>query len=259
MDDYMNNQQAIFSEAAPSLPESNEDRTGDFTLHAEAISDVPDGDIIELGGEFDYEGYQVVRREFFAHINEPSITFNGYKVYVNAACINRFPSVDYVQILVNRDKQLLAIRPCREEEKDAFSWCNNGKGKRKAKQITCRLFFVTLFNMMGWNMDYRYKLLGKVIHANDEYLIAFDLTATEVYQRIQKEGEKPRTSRKPVFPVGWENQFGLPFKEHRQSMQIDLFDGYAVYKIKENAMSPVEHSTAPNGLQDDTDRAAGGI
>lgn len=196
-----------------------------------------EGDVIELGGEFDYEGYQVVRREFFAHINEPSFTFNDYKVYVNAACLNRFPAVDYVQALVNQDSKILAIRPCREDERDAFSWCIPGSGKKKPKQITCRLFFAKVCTLMGWNPDYRYKLLGKVIHSNEEYLIAFDLSATEVYQRVLKDGEKPKTSRTPVFPEGWQNQFGLPFKEHRKSMQVNIFDGYAVYGIKDNAVS----------------------
>ena len=87
--------------------------------------------------------------------------------------------------------------------------------------------------MMAWNPDYRYKLLGRLIHANGEYIIAFDLTATEVYQRSIPEGEKPRTSRTPVFPSGWQNQFGLPYKEHQHAMQVNIFDGYAVYSIKE--------------------------
>ena len=86
---------------------------------------------------------------------------------------------------------------------------------------------------MGWNHQYRYKLLGKLIHANGEYLLAFDLTATEVYQKTFLEGEKPKVSRTPVFPEGWKDQFGLPFYEHKQSMQINTFDGYAVYAIKD--------------------------
>ena len=33
---------------------------------------------------FSYDGYQVVRGEFFAHTFEPSITFNDNKVYDKA-------------------------------------------------------------------------------------------------------------------------------------------------------------------------------
>ena len=64
---------------------------------------------------FSYDGYQVVRGEFFAHIYEPSFTFNNYKVSVNTACIKKLPDVEYVQILVNPIEKKLAVRPCREE------------------------------------------------------------------------------------------------------------------------------------------------
>ncbi len=225
--------------------------TGPESTVPEPYSD----DVIELNGEFDYEGYQVVRREFFAHINEPSITFNNYRVYVNTACLNRFRSVDYVQALVNKDSKILAIRPCSEDERDAFSWCVPGSAKRKPRQITCRLFFAKIFSLMGWNPDYRYKLLGKVIHANDEYLIAFDLSATEVYQRVFKEGEKPKTSRIPVFPTEWQDQFGLPYREHRKSMQVNIFDGYAVYAIKDNSVASTV-SDSENSINNMTDGVA---
>lgn len=68
-------------------------------------------------------------------------------------------------------------------------------------------------------------------------MIAFDLNATETYQRTFPEGSKPKTSRTPVFPAGWQDQFGLPYKEHQQSMQINIFDGYAIYSIKDTSAS----------------------
>ena len=81
-------------------------------------SSAPD-DVIELRDDFDFDGYQVVRREFFAHTFEPSITFNNYKVYVNAACLNKFPHADCVQLLINRESRILGLRPCTEFERDA--------------------------------------------------------------------------------------------------------------------------------------------
>lgn len=37
---------------------------------------------------FSFDGYQVVRGEFFAHTFEPSITFCGSKLYVNIDIVN---------------------------------------------------------------------------------------------------------------------------------------------------------------------------
>lgn len=139
-------------------------------------------ELIEMSMDFNLEEFQVVRREFFAHIREPAVTFNNRKFYVNSACLTKFPHTDYVQALINPHTKILALRPCGENERGSFQWCSIGQDKRKPRQTTCTLFFLKMFDMMDWNPDHRYKMLGNIIRANGEYLIAFDLTSTEVYQ-----------------------------------------------------------------------------
>ena len=164
-------------------------------------------------------------------------------LYVNAACLSKFPNASYAQVLISQKKKILALRPCEEGERDSFMWCNNSNNKRKEKTITCKLFFAKLVSLMDWNPNYRYKLLGKLIHANGEYLIAFDLTATEIYRKAKVGEDKTKVSRSPVYPSDWQNQFGLPFNEHKQSLQINIFDGYAIYSIKESGQTePTEVS-----------------
>ena len=216
----------------PTTNNNNTPITNDTTI-------IENADII-IDENFTYEGFQVVRGEFFAHMYEPSITFNNCKVTLNTACIKKLPSVNYVQILVNPNTMKLAVRPCREDDKDSFLWCTEKAGKRKPKQITCRLFFAKLVALMDWNPNYRYKMLGKIIKSGDEYLILFDLTATETYQRIIKEGEKPRTSRTPIFPEEWKDQFGLPVEEHKKLLQVNIFDGYTVFGLKEKKEAPAQ-------------------
>lgn len=202
---------------------------------------------------FSYEGYQVVRGEFFAHIYEPSFTFNNYKVSVNTACIKKLPEFDYIQILVNPDEKKLAVKPCKEDEKDSFRWCS-ATGKRSPKQITCRMFFAKVISLMKWNPDYRYKLLGKLIKSGDELLFVFDLTTPEIYKRASKGTEKTIASRTPVYPESWKNQFGLPAEEHKRQVQINVFHGYAVFgledeKKKQKAKQPTiinESEEIPN-------------
>lgn len=200
---------------------------------------------------FTYDGYQVVRREFFAHIYEPSITFNNCKISLNAACLNRLPDVDYVQILVNPNDKKLVVRPSGEDEKDSFPWCSTKSTKRKSKQITCRMFFAKVVQLMDWNPDYRYKLLGKLIRSGDDYLFIFDLTDTEIYQRILLNGEKPKASRIPVYPAEWQNQFGLPAEEHRKLLQVNIFDGYTVFGIKDISVDTLADVTTEQIIMED--------
>ena len=61
---------------------------------------------------------------------------------------------------------------------------------------------------------------------------------------IAKDGGKPKTARTPVFPAGWKDQFGLPYHEHQKSLQINIFDGYAIYGIKDNTVSSIASGEA---------------
>lgn len=198
---------------------------------------------IEIDDDFSFDGYQVVRGEFFSHIFEPSLTFNNYKVQVNTACIKKLPEFDYVQIMVNPDEKKLAVRPCTEDEKDSFRWCS-ATAKRSPKQITCRMFFAKVFTLMGWQIDYKYKLLGKLKKANGQYLFVFDLNAPEIYKRTVKDDGKAITSRSPVFLEEWKNDFGIPVSEHKSAMQIGIFNGQAVFGLqKDTVKSKVSTTT----------------
>ena len=187
------------------------------------------GDIPE-DSSFSYEGYQVVRGEFFAHLFEPSVTFNREKVSVNVACINKLPEVEYVQFLVNPMEKKLAVRPCPEEMKDSFCWASrNSRGKRKPKTISCRIFFAKVMKLMGWDPKFRYKILGKLIRTQADTLFIFDLTCAETY--IRKKSDEGCEAKGAFYPEEWRNQFGVPVKEHQDMTLVSIFDHYTVFRI----------------------------
>lgn len=209
-------------------------------------------DEIIIDNDFNYDGYQVVRGEFFAHLNEPSITFNNFKVNLNTACINKLPDIGYIQFLVNPDTKKLIVKPCSENIKDSYLCCsyNRKNGKKKPKYISCKVFCMKLSELMNWNTDYKYKLLGKLICSNGEYIFLFDLTSTEVFLREYSDGKKIKNSRIPVFPEEWKNQFGLPVEEHKKSFQVNVFDGYVVFGVKEGN-SPDKNKTESQVISDE--------
>ena len=147
--------------------------------------------------QFDYTGYQIVRGEFFAHTFEPAIVFNKGKVSVNSACLRKLPETEFVQILVNPEQRKLAVLPSKEEEKDSFRWCTNGK-KRMPRQITCRVFYAKVMSLMDWNPDYKYKILGKLIRSNNQLIFVYDLTTPETFIREEAEDSKAKYSIKNI-------------------------------------------------------------
>lgn len=176
--------------------------------------------------ELSMEGFQVVRREFFAHTNEPSLTFSRYCVYVNTACFHLFENVERVQVLINPETYILALRPCRDSLRDTLPWCGISDGRRKPRKSTCKLFFLKIAAMMDWDPGFRYKLLGRPVKAGGETLLAFDLTSAQAYPL---DGKPPA----PVLPGDWRGQFGLPAEKHAHAVEVPVFDSHAVYAIGE--------------------------
>jgi len=123
-------------------------------------------------------------------------------------------------------------------------------GAKKGNQdITCRMFFAKVIQLMNWDPDYRYKILGKLIRSGSEHLFIFDLSDTEVYQRFLSNEEKIKTSRTPVFPAEWQTQFGLPVEEHRRLLQVNIFEGYTVFGIRDKQIAaPADTSEGQTDL-----------
>ena len=187
--------------------------------------------------ELNLDEYEVTRPEFLAQTREPSFIFNDGKISVNTACVRRLPDVEYVQLLINRKKQKLAVRVSREEDIFSIPWAKTKDGKRFPRQITGRMFFMKVCDMMGWNPLHRHKILGKLCKANGEFIFAFNLKAVSTYERTIAEDGKRKTSRIPLLPAEWKDQFGIPYEEHKKALQINMFDGFALFSLGEKQQS----------------------
>lgn len=178
----------------------------------------------------DLDDYEIVSAEFFAQIKEPSFTINVNKITANAASVRMMPDVEYVKILVNQKEKKLVLKPCDELDISGYKWARSKDGKRYASQRTGEPFVLIICQMMDWNPDYRYKILGKKCISKGEDVLVFDLTVAQVFEKAPK-GEKGGKSRR-IMPAGWNGSFGPKFGESHRSLQIDTFDGYKVFSIK---------------------------
>ena len=229
--------------------------TAEYTDEKEIV----DQKAIELAEDFSYEGYQVVRRELFAHLREPAVVIRRDSVTFNTACIAGLEDAVYIQILVNQDNKRMVVRKCEENDKDALRWCVAKPDKRKSRKMTN--FSAMMYEMMGWNLDCRYKILGHKITFEDETIYVFDLMETEIFldikgKRAKKDTESQaitenannieetatgdtdtersaeeikRKNRIPFYPKEWKDSFGLPVEEHRKALEINMLDGYAEF------------------------------
>lgn len=195
---------------------------------------------------FSFAGYQVVRREFISHRFDPAMTIRGNSITFNNSCISKLEDATYIQFLINPTECKLAIRPCDEGARDAVRWCVVRGDKRKSREITCRPFTTKLYELMGWEQIYRYKLQGMRINYQGECLYLFDLSAKEAFLPQSRDPETGKIKRpKPILPSEWLETFGLSVEEHTASTQINLSDGFISPETTEpecgDQNSSVEH------------------
>lgn len=182
-----------------------------------------------------YDGFEVVRREFFSHTFEVSVSFRIDSIMFNTATLKKMPNVRYVQFIVNPEKKKIVIKSCDVDDKDAIRWCqyNERLDKRTPKKILCRMFAAKVFDMMDWNIENRYKIQGNILRSQSEILIVFDLNDTEVYTPKRRTEDGRCMKSKPYYPEGWRESFGLPVAEHERALDINILDGYARIQIIE--------------------------
>ena len=213
---------------------------------------------LELAQDFSYAGYQVVRRELFAHLREPAVVIRRDSVTFNTACIAGLEDAVYIQILVNQDNKRMVVRKCEENDKDALRWCIEKPDKRKSRKMSNKLFSAMMYDMMGWNTDCRYKILGHKITHEDETMYIFDLLETEIFmdtkrkkkanpdsvekkevlvtaetdQTLEQNQEEiaakvaRKLNRIPFYPKNWKDSFGLSVEEHKKALETNITDGY---------------------------------
>ena len=154
---------------------------------------------------------------------------------------SRLEDATYIHFLINPTEMRLLIRAVNEGARDAIRWCVLKGDKRKSRQISCRLFTTKLYEMMGWDPLYRYKMQGMKINYEGEDMYLFDLKAVECFlpqKRDPKTGKIPRPQA--VLPEEWDNSYGMSVDEHMASTQVDLENGYtdAVVDSPDSPMPP---------------------
>ena len=165
-------------------------------------------------------GYQVTRGELFSHIREPAITIWGNKVKFNIACLRKFPGVTHIQILICPEQKRVIIRPCDPDAPDSLRWTCGGGGKTlKNREMLCKTFAAKVFELMRWDNQYRYKILGHPATYKDELLFLFNLSACELFVNKGKR-------KGSYLPGEWRDYFGIPADDHEDSFKIDLAKGY---------------------------------
>ena len=198
----------------------------------------------EIERTFSYDGYQIVRREMFAHLREPSVVIRRDSITFNTACINGLEDVVWVNLMVDADSHMIAVHECDENDKEALRWCIAKPDKRKSRKMTCPKFTDMLYEIMGWDKGCRYKILGFCIERDGKTYYVFDLNVHKIFKEKPKSGQEeesaePVDTRKGYYPADIAHTFGVSLEEHKQTQEMSIGESFVpMAQLTENTSSP---------------------
>lgn len=164
---------------------------------------------------FDLNGYQVVRGQFMMHRAEcPAITINDKRISFNVECQRKFHDVNYIQLLIHPVERKIAIRPCFAMDVYSIRWRIDADRPFIPKSIACQYFSDALYQIMGWNPEYQYRIRGTWAYRGKDQIIVFDITNAAPFTTIEQHPDEETTVRKRLDILLQSSSFGPEFYEY---------------------------------------------
>lgn len=196
------------------------------------------GEKISLEVE-DLDGYEVPPRTQFSMLKKAAVTFKYKEMTFNSAAVRLFPEIRQILPIVNRDKKRLAVIMCNEEESSSVEWSRVKGDKVVNKKITSLEFVENIFDMMGWDRNCRYKILGRIVTSSRGLIFIFDLVEAIMFSPLPDEYFDKRTGqmkkRKIVyFPDEYKGRIGKSYHDYELAQQTSMFEDLEGYVGSEN-------------------------
>lgn len=197
-------------------------------------------------GDFDLRKFEVARSQFFDTTHKLCATFSPENIQFSTECIRKFTKTLYVEMLVNPNEKLFAIRPCSEELRNAIQWARIHNKLYISRKISCSAYVKTLYELFGWHPEYKYRVRGVRRQKDNEILMIFDMNETEIFisQNDDETSEKPVLKNlKPftngpnkdimAYPNTWANNFGNNYYRQIQARELAILNAENDWKSKE--------------------------
>ena len=188
-------------------------------------------------GSFDLRGYEVARSQFFSLAGKVVITFSYSAIKFNKQAISRINS-KFVELFIHPNEGYIATRIAKKEDRNAMNWSTTHNGKLVAKTIAGKAFLPNLYELFGWDPEYKYRIVGVIKEAKTsdpnktEILLLFSLADAEILipkkkleEHLEGASEKQLITKNNVraIPKSWTRGFGNEFYKQQASLSPPSF------------------------------------
>ena len=185
-------------------------------------------------GDFDLRGYEIARSQFFDSTDRITVTFSQGDIRFSCPAVRRLEST-LVELLMHPQKRILAVRTAGKECRNAMQWSKKKSGVSFPRGISGTAFLPTLYSLLGWKDDCRYRITGIKRGKGNDAILLFNFTEPEIFIPNDTVSSLPEsdTSVKPftdsnrrnvrAYPPDWADTFGSNYYSHAQAQELAGF------------------------------------
>lgn len=180
------------------------------------------------------DDYVVPPKMFFSMIKKPAVSIRANRMEFNMSCIRLFEGVQHVLPMLSERKKRLVVAICAEEELSSVEWARLKKDKWVNRSITCPEYVDTIYNMMGWNRECRYKAYGHLANSERGLVLVFDLTSAVMFDPLPEEyfdkrsGKMKKRTNK-YYPDEIRMKLGRSYSDYQATQQRSSFESLSGY------------------------------
>ena len=197
-------------------------------------------------GDFDLRGFEVTNAALFDTNKRPYVVLQNKKIKFSTDCVRRFGKDNKVELLIHPGLRKLAVRRAAKDCRHFVQWSRSDDGKYYTKDIPCSAFGDTLFKLLDWGTEYKFKAYGRYIEGDGESVFLFDLSEPEIFIQsyLMTGTDTPAGGRGDLSPLSISgkriravpkklaDRFGSDFYSHRlasSSMEPQSEDAWKLW------------------------------
>lgn len=180
------------------------------------------------------DDYVVPPKMFFSMIKKPAVSIRGNRMEFNMSAIRLFEGVQHVLPMLSERKKRMVIAICAEEELSSIEWARLKKDKWVNRSISCPEYVQSIYGMMGWRDECRYKVYGHLSNSERGLVLVFDLSAAVMFDPLPEEYFDKRSGKmkkrvNKYYPDEIRMKLGRSYSDYEATQRRSSFESLSGY------------------------------
>ncbi len=180
------------------------------------------------------DDYVVPPKMFFSMIKKPAVSIRANRLEFSMAAIRLFEGVQHVLPMLSDKKKRMVVAICAEEEISSIEWARLKKDKWVNRSISCPEYVQSIYGMMSWNKECRYKVYGRLANSERGLVLVFDLTSAVMFDPLPEEYFDKRSGKmkkriNKYYPDEIRMKLGRSYSDYEALQQRSSFESLSGY------------------------------